>query len=80
MGHSAALVGLHEMVDLGIILPQISQITSLAYLPLWHCIGSATNTNPCFLLSTPRFDFPSRFFSIPYILSTTIISSRSLFI
>src|SRR6218665_3561998 len=29
---------------------------------------------PCFLLSSPRFDFPSRFFSIPYILSTTIIS------
>src|SRR6218665_2667391 len=26
------------------------------------------------LLSSPRFDFPSWFFSIPYILSTTIIS------
>src|SRR6218665_1400472 len=29
---------------------------------------------PCFLLSSPGFDFPSRFFSIAYILSTTIIS------
>src|SRR6218665_1042068 len=29
---------------------------------------------PCFLLSSPRFYFPSRFFSIPYTLSTTIIS------
>src|SRR6218665_410469 len=29
---------------------------------------------PCFLLSSPRFDFPSRCFSIPHILSTTVIS------
>ena len=28
----------------------------------------------CFLLSSPRFDFHSRCFSIPHILSTTIIS------
>src|SRR6218665_967866 len=28
----------------------------------------------CFLLSSPRFDFPSRWFSKPHILSTTIIS------
>ena len=33
---------------------------------------------PCFLLSSHRFDFPIRCFSIRYILSTTIISISSL--
>src|SRR6218665_1757994 len=32
---------------------------------------------PCFLLSSPRFDFPSRCFSKSHILFTTIISISS---